>query len=146
MDCGQRLIGSHVCPNTGNVGPDTIHVTKIENRGNDLWEIHLPLSTESNVEVLWEMLVSRYQLRDQCSTRMPTTSLSTPMEMPSHLPTYREAITTNRGITPQNDMPSEVQNILHHVHYSSDPEEARIHFELTSPSRFTRMKDQQGSP
>ena len=31
-----------------------------------------------------------------------------------------------------------IQNVLRHIDYSSDPEEARIHFELTSPYRHTR--------
>ena len=39
-----------------------------------------------------------------------------------------------------------MQNVLHHIDYSSDPEEARIHFELTSPSRHIRSREQHVSP
>ena len=36
--------------------------------------------------------------------------------------------------------------MLHHIDYSSGPEEARIHFELTSPLRHTRSQDRYASP
>ena len=35
-------------------------------------------------------------------------------------------------------MVQDVHNVLHQIGYSSDPEEARIHFELTSPSKYVR--------
>ena len=142
MYCGQRLIGPHVCPNTENVGPDMTPVNEIGDRVTDPSGIPQPLSTESDVGLLQEMLMNRYQLRDQCSPRMPTTSLSVPVDVPSHLPTYREAIASNQEMLIRDRIPPEVQNVLHHIEYSSDPEEARIHFELTSPSRSTRVRDQ----
>ena len=39
-----------------------------------------------------------------------------------------------------------IQNVLHHIDYSSDPEEVTIHFVLTSPSRHTRSRDRYASP
>ena len=51
------------------------------------------------------------------------------------LPTYAEAITSDQGITTRARIPPGTQNVLHHIDYNSDPEEARIHFELVSPTR-----------
>ena len=56
----------------------------------------------------------------------------------AELPTYDEAIASDQGITTQTRIAPRTQNVLHHIDYSSDPEEARIHFELMSPTR--RMK------
>ena len=36
--------------------------------------------------------------------------------------------------------------MLHHIDYSSDPEEARIHLELTSPSRCMRHRNRHLGP
>ena len=38
-------------------------------------------------------------------------------------------------------MAPEIQNVLHHLDYSSDPEEVRIHFELASPIRRVRSRE-----
>ena len=54
------------------------------------------------------------------------------------LPTYDEAITSDQGITTHTRIAPDAQNVLHHIDYSSDPEEARIHFELLSPTRIVR--------
>ena len=61
-------------------------------------------------------------------------ALSAPIETSYHgLPTYDEAIISDQGITARTLIAPGVQNVLHHIDHSSDPEEARIHFELTSP-------------
>ena len=57
------------------------------------------------------------------------------------LPMYAEAITSDEGITTQARIAPGTQNILHHIDYSSDPEEARIHFELASPTRRVRSRE-----
>ena len=62
------------------------------------------------------------------------------------LPTYDEAITLDQGTSARTRIAPGVQNVLHHIDYSSDPEEARIHFELTSPPRCTRSQDRHASP
>ena len=54
---------------------------------------------------------------------------------------YAEAITSDQGIIMQTRIAPETQNVLHHIDYSSDPEEARIHFELTSPIRRVRSRE-----
>ena len=56
----------------------------------------------------------------------------------AELPTNDEAITSDQGITTRTRIAPRTQNVLLHIDYSSDPEEARIHFHLTSPTR--RMK------
>ena len=56
------------------------------------------------------------------------------------LPMYAEAITSDQGITTQARIALGTQNVLHHIDYSSDPEEARIHFELASPTRRVRSR------
>ena len=62
------------------------------------------------------------------------------------LPTYDEAIISDQGMTVRTQVAPGIQNVLHHIDYSSDPEEARIHFELTSPLRHTRSRDRYASP
>ena len=57
------------------------------------------------------------------------------------LPTYAEAITSDQGITTRARIAPGTQNVLHHFDYSSDPEEARIHFELASPMRTVRSRE-----
>ena len=56
----------------------------------------------------------------------PRSSLAVPM--------YDEAIKSDQGITTQARIAPGTQNVLCHIDYSSDPEEARIHFELMSPN------------
>ena len=43
-------------------------------------------------------------------------------------------------------MVPDVHNVLHQKDYSSDPEEARIHFELTPSSRYVRSHERRVSP
>ena len=70
-----------------------------------------------------------------------------PFETSYHdLPTYDEAILSDQGITVRPRIAPGIRNVLHHVDYSSDPEEARIHFELTSPSRHLRSHERHVSP
>ena len=59
----------------------------------------------------------------------------------AELPTYDEAITSDQGITAQARIAPGTQSVLHHIDYSSDPEEARIHFELMSPTRRVRSRE-----
>ena len=43
-------------------------------------------------------------------------------------------------------MVPDIHIVLHQIDYSSDPEEARIHFELTPPSRYVRGHGGHRSP
>ena len=74
-------------------------------------------------------------------------SFLAPFTTPCHtLPTYDEAILSDQGITARTRIAPDVHNVLHQIGYSSDPEEARIHFELTSPSRHIRGRERRVSP
>ena len=59
------------------------------------------------------------------------------------LPMYAEAITLDQGIFTRARIAPETQNVLHHIDYSSDPEEARIHFELASPIKRVRSRERE---
>ena len=39
-----------------------------------------------------------------------------------------------------------IRNLLHHIDYSSDPEEARIHFKILSPARPLRSQSRSVNP
>ena len=54
---------------------------------------------------------------------------------------YAEVITLDQGIITRTRIAPETQNVLHHIDYSSDPKEARIHFELASPIRRVRSRE-----
>ena len=70
-----------------------------------------------------------------------------PFETSYHdLPTYDETIFSDQAITVRSRIAPGVLNVLHHIDYSSDPEEARIHFELTFPSRHIRSHERHVSP
>ena len=80
---------------------------------------------------------------DLVTRPIPPIPLQTVPPRPSfaELPLYDEAITSDQGITARARIAPGAQNVLHHIDYSSDPEEARIHFELTSPTRRVRSRD-----
>ena len=59
----------------------------------------------------------------------------------AELQTCDEAMMSDQGITTQARIAPRIQNVLSHIDYSSDPEEARIHFELMSPTRRVRSRD-----
>ena len=56
------------------------------------------------------------------------------------LPIYEEAVTPDLDLTTRTRLVPNMQNILHHIDYSSDPEEARIHFDILSPTRPSRSR------
>ena len=58
----------------------------------------------------------------------------------AELLTYAEAIMSDQGVTARARIAPGTQNVLHHIDYSSDPEEVRIHFELMSPTRRVRSR------
>ena len=73
------------------------------------------------------------------SATRPVPPSSAPFEISyTDLPTYDEAITSDQGMTVRTRVALGIQNVFHHMDYSSDPEEVRIHSELTSPSRHIR--------
>ena len=122
MDCGQRLMGPHICPN------ETEH------------------SDPTRTQTFTMTRRTQPTPMDNGRTHFSGAFL-TPFTTPCHaLPTYDEAILSDQGITARTRIAPDVHNVLHQIGYSSDPEEARIHFELTSLSRHIRGHEQCVSP
>ena len=110
-------------------------------------EVTLPLSDGLDMETFGEMLVNRAHMLTMNSANGPIPPSSAPFQTSyADLPTYDEAITSDHGMTTRTRVAPGMQNVLHHIDYSSDPEEARIHFELTSPSRHIRGQNRYTSP
>ena len=57
------------------------------------------------------------------------------------MPTYEEAVTPDLDLPTRARFVQNMQNVLHHIDYSSDPKEARIHFEILSPTRPLRSQN-----
>ena len=107
MDCGQRLMGPHVCPNeTEHSDPTRTQIftmtsrtqpTEMENRRTHISGVSLPLL---NVETVREMVLNPGHVLNMSSTTRPILPLSVPFETSyPDLPTYDEAITLDQGIT-----------------------------------------------
>ena len=157
MDCGQRLMGPHVCPNeVEHSGPcrtqnsamtSRTQLIEPENRRIHLPEVLLPLPDDLNVETFREMILNCAHMLNMDSATRPVPPSSAPFKTAyNDLPTYDEVITLDQGMIMRTRIAPGIQNVLHHLDYNSDPEEARIHFELTSPSRHTRSRDRHTSP
>ena len=154
MDCGQRLLGPHICSNqmehtdtsrTQNpIRTDEIRPMEPENYTS---EILLPRHYEPNVEVLEDRVSGNNPLinRDPIIRPMPPSSV--PSEtFCNDLPTYEEAVTPDLDLPTRTRLVPNMRNVLHHIDYSSDPEEARIHFEILSPTRSLRSQSRNVNP
>ena len=155
MNCGQRLLGPQACPNEKEhpepllvQHPISIGVT----RAAELeWKVefserraHFPedpvlLPEDTDIELFREMVLSSAHMLNMDLVTRPTPPIPPPAVPPrpsfAELPTCDEAITSDQGIAVHARIAPGAQSVLHHIDYSSDPEEARIHFELTSPTR-----------
>ena len=158
MNCGQRLLGPHTCPNERECPepllvqyPIPIGVTRsaeLEQRVESserrahFAEDPLLLPKDTDIESLREMGLSSARMLNMDLVTRPIPPPTVPSR-PSfaELPTYDEAITSDQGIATHTRIAPGAQNVLHHIDYSSDPEEARIHFELMSPTRRVRSQD-----
>ena len=122
MDCGQRLMGPHICPN------ETEHSDPTRTQTSTMTRRTQPIPVDNG--------------RTHFSR-----AFFAPFATPCHaLPTYDEAILSDQGITARTQIAPSLHNVLHQIGYSSDPEEARIHFELISPSRHIRGHERHLSP
>ena len=143
MDCGQRLLGPHVCSNCielstiaiphNTVGADERRPIGTENNNP---EVLLQGHYEPNMDVLEDGVSGNNPLipRGMVTRQMPPSTA--PSEMCHHnLPTYEEAITPGPEIPIRTRILPNEQDILHCNDYSSDPDEAWIHFEILSPTR-----------
>ena len=157
MDFGQRMMGSHVCPNEIEhsdfsrtqypVRTNRAQLVESEERRTSHPEVLLSLSDRLDMETFKEMVANRVHMLTMNSVNRPIPpSLAPSQAYYADLPTYDEAITSDRGMTTRTRVAPGMQNVLHHIDYSSDPEEARIHFELTSPSRHIRSLDRHAGP
>ena len=121
--------------------------TEIENRRTCISGVSLPPPDDLNEKAVREMVLNHGHMLNMGSSIRPILPSSAPFETSyPDLPTYDKAITLGQGITARTRIAPGVQNVLHHIDYSSDPEEARIHFELTSSLRHTRSRDRHASP
>ena len=106
---------------------------------NYIPEILLPRQYEPNTEVLEDRVSGNNPLinREPITRQMPPSSV--PSEtFRNDLPTYEEAVTPDPDLTTRTRLIPNMQNVLHHIDNSSNPKEARIHFEILSPTRPSR--------
>ena len=104
-------------------------------------EILLPRHYEPNTDALEDNVSENNPLinREINTRQMPPSSV--PSETCRHdLPTYEEAVTPGPDLPTSTRIVPNIHNILHHIDYSSDPDEARIHFEILSPTRPSRSR------
>ena len=83
--------------------------------------------------------------RDPIPRQPPSSSV--PFEtFCNDLPTYEEAVTPDPDLPTRTRIVPNMQNVLHHIDYSSDPEDSRIHFEILSPARPLRSQSRNVNP
>ena len=105
-------------------------------------EILLPRHYEPNTEVLEDRVSGKNPLinREPITRQMPPSSV--PSEtFHNNLPPYEEAVTPDPDLPTRTRLVPNMRNVLHHIDYSSDPEEARVHFEILSPTRPLRSQN-----
>ena len=146
MDCGQRLLGPHTCSNrvehtNTSITQHPTRTDEMQPMGPDNYNavILLPRCPELNVGVLEDRVSGNNPLinRDPIIRQIPPSSV--PSEtFRNDLPTYEEAVTRDPDFPARTRLVPNMQNVLHHIDYSSDPKEARIHFEILSPTRPLR--------
>ena len=102
-------------------------------------EILLPRHNEPNVGALENRVSGNNPLINRDPLIRQTPSFSVPPEaFCNDLPTYEEAVSQDPDLPTRARLVPNMQNVLHHIDYSSYPEEARIHFEILSPTRPLR--------
>ena len=143
MNCGQRLLGPHTCPNERECPepllvqhPISIGVTRaaeLEWRGKSserrtcFPEDPLLLLEDTDAESFREMVLSSTRMLNMDLVTRPTPPIPPPAVPPrpsfAELPTYDEVITSDQGIAVCTRIAPGAQNVLCHIDYSSDPEE-----------------------
>ena len=115
--------------------------------GNYNSEILLPRHYEPNVGALEDRVSGNNPLinRDPIIRQIPSSSV--PSEtFRNDLPTYEEAVTLDPDLPTRTRLVPNMRNVLHHIDYSSNPEEARIHFKILSPTRPLRSQSRNVNP
>ena len=146
MDCGQRLLGPHICSNQEEhlaiatphhtMGADERRPPRTENTNP---EMLLPRHCTSNIDVVEDRMPGNNPLipREIAERQIPSSSAPSEVRYPG-LPTYKEAITPGTERPVRAEFALNAQNVLRCTDYSSDPDETRIHFEILSPVRPSR--------
>ena len=146
MDCGQRLLGPHICSNQeerlaiatphNTMGADERRPPRTENTNP---EMLLPRQCTSNIDVVEDRMPGNNPLipRGMAERQIPSSSAPSEVCCPG-LPTYEEAITPGTERPVLTKFAPNAQNVLRCTDYSSDPDDARIHFEILSPVRPSR--------
>ena len=106
-------------------------------------EVVLPRRCEPNTDALEDnVLETNPVINREINTRQMPLSF-VPSETCHHnLPTYEEAVTPGPDLPTSTSIVPNIHDVLHHIDYSSDPNEARIHFEILSPTRPSRSRHQ----
>ena len=84
----------------------------------------LPRHCTSNIDVVEDRMPGNNPLR-----QIPSSSAPSEVRYPG-LPTYEEAITPETERPVRTEFAPSAQNVLRCTDYSSDPDEAHIHFEI----------------
>ena len=96
----------------------------------------LPWHSETNRRTIQDRVSGNNPLISRDPILRQISSPSVPFEtFHNDLPTYEEAVTPDPDLPTGTRIVPNMRNVLHHIDYSSDPEEARIHFEILSPAR-----------
>ena len=154
IDCGQRLLGPHTCSNEmEHLDPtrtqDPAMTDRILSREpeNSNPELLLPWCSETNMRTIEDRVSGNNPLinRDPILRQIPSSSV--PFEtFRNDLPTYEEAVTPDPDLPTRTRIVPNIRNVLHHIDYSSDPEEARIHLKILSPARPLRSQSRNVNP
>ena len=132
MDCGQRLLGPHICSNQEeHLAIATPHNTmgayerrppRTENTNS---EMLLPRHYTSSIDVVEDRMPGNNPLipRGMAERQIPSSSAPSEVCCPS-LPTYEEAITPGTEVPVHTKFAPNAQNVLCCTDYSSDPDEA----------------------
>ena len=154
MDCGQRLLGPHTCSNQiEHLDPTRTQDSAMTDRilpmepENYNPEILLPRHYEPNVGALEDRVLGNNPLINRDPIPRQPSSSSVPFEtLHNELPTYEEAVTPDPDLPTRTRLVPNMRNVLHHIDYSSNPEEARIHFKILSPTRPLRSQSRNVNP
>ena len=132
MDCGQRLLGPHICSNQverlaiatphHTMGADERRPPRTENTNS---EMLLPRPCTSNIDVVEDRMPGNNPLipRGMTERQIPFSSAPSEVRCPG-LPTYEEAITPGTERPVLTEFAPNAQNVLRCTDYSSDPDEA----------------------
>ena len=114
---------------------------------NYIPEILLPWHYVPNAEILEDRVSGNNPLinRDPIIRPLPPSSVPS-VTFHNYLPTYEEAVTPDPDLPTRTRLVPNMRNVLHHTDYSSDPEEARIHFKILSLARPLRSQSRNVNP